>query len=124
MMTPPVSPTPEIKTVHRSARNGEQPQPVTEAFAQVQTEERETAAEFPKAAPRILPAGVQPQPVAEGPAHVQTEERDTAAAQRTLAVDVQPLSDAEPPAPERTVRMMTPPAFPAPEIKTVHRSAR
>ncbi|MCX8986231.1 hypothetical protein NLN93_26500, partial [Citrobacter portucalensis] len=55
MMTPPASPEPEIKTVHRSARNGEQPQSVTEAFAQVQTEERETAAEFPKAAPRILP---------------------------------------------------------------------
>ncbi|MCX8986267.1 hypothetical protein, partial [Citrobacter portucalensis] len=66
-------------TVHRSARNGEQPQSVTEAFAQVQTEERETAAEFPKAAPRILPAGEQPQPAAEGHAQLQTEERETAA---------------------------------------------
>ncbi|MCX8986107.1 hypothetical protein, partial [Citrobacter portucalensis] len=59
---------------------------------------------------------------------LQTGEGETAAvfsksAQRTLAADVHPLSDAEPPAPERTVRMMTPPASPEPEIKTVHRSA-
>ncbi|MCX8986276.1 hypothetical protein, partial [Citrobacter portucalensis] len=52
MMTPPASPEPEIKTVHRSARNGEQPQPATEAFAQVQTEERETVAALPKAEQR------------------------------------------------------------------------
>ncbi|MCX8986274.1 hypothetical protein, partial [Citrobacter portucalensis] len=51
MMTPPVSPTPEIKTVHRSARNGVQPQSAAEAPAQLQAAESETAAVFPKAEP-------------------------------------------------------------------------
>ncbi|MCX8986268.1 hypothetical protein, partial [Citrobacter portucalensis] len=74
--------------------------------AQLQTEERETAAEFPKAAPRILPAGEQPQPATEGHAQLQTEERETAAVfpkaePRTFAADVHPLSDAEPSTPER-----------------------
>ncbi|MCX8986066.1 hypothetical protein, partial [Citrobacter portucalensis] len=36
---------------------------------------------------------------------------------------VHPLSDAEPSTPERTVRVMTLPASPTAEIKTVHRSA-
>ncbi|MCX8986263.1 hypothetical protein, partial [Citrobacter portucalensis] len=72
-------PTAEIKTVHRSARNGVQPQSAAEAPAQLQAAESETAAVFPKAAPRILPAGEQPQPAAEGHAQLQTEERETAA---------------------------------------------
>ncbi|MCX8986275.1 hypothetical protein, partial [Citrobacter portucalensis] len=65
------------KAEQRISPAGEQPQPAAEGHAQLQTEERETAAEFPKAAPRILPAGVHP------------------------------LSDAEPSTPERTVRVMT-----------------
>ncbi|MCX8986272.1 hypothetical protein, partial [Citrobacter portucalensis] len=52
MMTPPASPEPEIKTVHRSARNGVQPQSAAEAPAQLQAAESETAAVFPKAEPR------------------------------------------------------------------------
>ncbi|MCX8986277.1 hypothetical protein, partial [Citrobacter portucalensis] len=61
--------------------------------AQLQAAESETAAVFPKAEPR------------------------------TFAADVHPLSDAEPSTPERTVRVMTLPASPTAEIKTVHRSA-
>ncbi|MCX8986273.1 hypothetical protein, partial [Citrobacter portucalensis] len=66
---------------------------------------------------------------AEAPAQLQAAESETAAVfpkaePRTFAADVHPLSDAEPSTPELTVRMMTPPASPEPEIKTVHRSAR
>ncbi|MCX8986271.1 hypothetical protein, partial [Citrobacter portucalensis] len=49
VMTLPASPTAEIKTVHRSARNGVQPQSAAEAPAQLQAAESETAAVFPKA---------------------------------------------------------------------------